>query len=832
MASNYQTTPFEPIKDGIFQPNWELAQKALTHKEAEVQDMFNTAGVLGDVTMRYYDDFDRDFVEEIRKEYGDAADEITNKMLASKDLTELNRYKKDLNALKKKLNTDFETGRIFNIQSTHDNVKKFLEDFEKQYQDDSTMLRQKDYYLNRFIEQTQGKDRSKRDRSRDGIFQGGELLKRQDYWKEWLDSEDFKHIANKNNWDAKTISEIERAGSFSSLFKDSSYTGLPLDRLRESYFGYMMNNEDRILDYAKRRTMFGYEDDWFNLDENGNPISINWNMPQIVEESYKDAKGNIVKTGKLVLQETGKEGRIGKLFAQAANPLQVERTEEKYRPWERSAALAWDKEQRKRQIEDAYAKVFINMDSAKRLSHTEKTLALQEFDDAYLNNIMSLSGSSGSYYTGNPEVDAETYAKWLLEYAGEAADPSNENFVTYKERYFTLTDEKRESFFSAVIDGEIGNNGFIYTGNEKVDAYTYTRVMEEQARILNPNLTFEELNNYSIYQRKNFLRADDYKKQQLFALAQRNHINYTNKELLEGYEGTDMVDKATNYVIGTQKKIIKDIQTRIANNEDFGDEDPYAAMATAKNLIGQAEALNNRRTEAYTASNVFIANNVPPAQAKIMTKAYSDQVNLNLDRMNFAIISPGMQIIDSSIDNNLPGVFSTGKDKIRVLNSVSGNTVRDFRGEFYILGAEGDLHSTPTGVRDDIRTTDGHSTVDLAALPMNTVEDRVFVAFFKEGKGITSLSDEERMNLDSYYVKLRNATTSRKKEEAQNQINQARAGGKGRVYDIITQNKVEYGVDIPERTATELNKEALEKKTVLPGAQTITSPMEGFYFSY
>ena len=767
MASNYQTTPFEPIKDGIFQPNWELAQKALSQKEAEVQDMFNTAGVLGDVTMRYYDDFDRDFVEEIRKEYGDAADELTNKMLAAKDLTELNRYKKDLNALKKKLNTDFETGRIYNIQSTHDNVKKFLEDFEKEYKDDPTMLRQKDYYLNRFIEQTQGKDRSKRDRSRDGIFQGGELLKRQDYWKEWLDSEDFKHIANKNNWDAKTISEIERAGSFSSLFKDSSYTGLPLDRLRESYFGYMMNNEDRILDYAKRRTMFGYEDDWFNLDENGNPISLNWNMPQIVEESYKDSNGNIVKTGNLVLQETGREGRIGKMFAQAANPLQVERTEEKYRPWERSAALAWNKEQRKRQIEDASAKVFINMDPAKRLSHVEKTLALQEFDDAYLNNIMGLMA-----------------------------------------------------------------DGFVYSGNEETDADTYAKVLANYVVNHNPNMTQEDLDDYYNEQKANFLRVDETKKQQLFALAQRNHINYTNKEILDGYEGTDMVDKATNYVIKTQKKIIKGIQNKIANNEDFGDEDPYAAITIAKNAIEQAEALINRRTEAYTASNVFITNNVPPAQAKAMTKAYSDQINLNLDRMNFAIISPGMEVIDSSTDNNLPGIFSSGKDKVRVLNSVSGNIVRDFRGEFYILGASGDLHSTPTGVRDDIRTTDGHSTVDLAALPMNTGADKAFVAFFKEGKGTAELSNTERIELDNYYAKLKNARTSREKENIQNQINQARAGGKGRVYDIVTQNKMEYGVNIPERDATELNKEALEKRTVLPGAQTITSPVEGFYFSY
>jgi len=151
MARFFQTAPTQFVEDFIYQPPWELIQKATAQKQAQYDNLMAQAKLFENLPIQHLQGEDDVYnVKELQKYYGEKANQITDAI--KKDPISLGKYLPNIEALSKELQADFTTGNISKIQSSYNAYQQWQKDNEQLKKDDpSRYAAANNYYLGQYL---------------------------------------------------------------------------------------------------------------------------------------------------------------------------------------------------------------------------------------------------------------------------------------------------------------------------------------------------------------------------------------------------------------------------------------------------------------------------------------------------------------------------------------------------------------------------------------------------------------------------------------------------------------------------------------------------------
>lgn len=130
MGRFYQTAQPEFIQDFVYQPPWELLDKAMATQQAGYDNTMGQASLLDNLDIKYINsDEERRNVQEIQQYYSDNMNSIVNNMQG--DAANWKKYQGDIRKLQKELQMDMQSGAISKIQGNYGKYQQYQKDMEK-----------------------------------------------------------------------------------------------------------------------------------------------------------------------------------------------------------------------------------------------------------------------------------------------------------------------------------------------------------------------------------------------------------------------------------------------------------------------------------------------------------------------------------------------------------------------------------------------------------------------------------------------------------------------------------------------------------------------------
>lgn len=193
MGRFFQAQPIELSKDNIYQPPLELMMAANQYKNQEIQQTGDNAQVLLDSLDFRHNQIDNENTKNITKEISDKVNnavEIFNKDLSSPEA------RKMLSSLKDEIKTRYNSGDIYNIQKTNDNLNAFEKQMDDAKLSELDKERHRAYFNNWAKENPTG--------SLKNFFSPGNIVEDKDTLTEYTKF----HNANKADIETKTRETI------------------------------------------------------------------------------------------------------------------------------------------------------------------------------------------------------------------------------------------------------------------------------------------------------------------------------------------------------------------------------------------------------------------------------------------------------------------------------------------------------------------------------------------------------------------------------------------------------------------------------------------------
>lgn len=370
MARFFQAQPVELVEDIIFQPNLELASAALMKKDADITEQLDELDLFNNLPISFWKDADQDTVNQIRDEYEQRVDDVVNQMMEG-DLTNTVNSRRLINQIRRDIERDYESGRIYQVQETAKNREKFLQKLEQLNPVDREAYSKA---FEKYLQENPGGSANR-------IFEAPEVFETEDLWNDYMSSDTWKGI------EAEVGSTITQTPSGRWIHQNgTTVSEKTAERIMKGFESYAMSRPN-LLGRARAGSEYFGEDNW--LDEEGNIRGVD------------DAEGML--------------GTIARRGAEALKYRNVQTTQQiTHNPYELAkynSDLAMDtwKEQRRIQAEEAKnspqpGSVGIARDASFFLNYTPEGKKITQEYHATRNNFLTnhMTDAQKEEYVNNP----------------------------------------------------------------------------------------------------------------------------------------------------------------------------------------------------------------------------------------------------------------------------------------------------------------------------------------------------------------------------------------------------------------------------------------------
>ena len=230
MARFYQPPKQGLVEGGIFQPNWELAQKSFGKQDQDIGDIVDTLSIMDVPAFEYNKMADEESAKMIKNKYEESIDDLTKSILS--DVGNTTKNKRKLAEFNRTIKKDMESGDISKLQDHKKSIDKYIESFGglKSKGEASKF----GSLLNDYYKSANGEG------ALTNPFNGPDVVSMEGLtFNSYLGSDYYKSLVSDKNGKAYVRDDGTKLMNVSGSLEE-----LTPDRIAASYLGYLNDNQD------------------------------------------------------------------------------------------------------------------------------------------------------------------------------------------------------------------------------------------------------------------------------------------------------------------------------------------------------------------------------------------------------------------------------------------------------------------------------------------------------------------------------------------------------------------------------------------------------------
>ncbi len=297
MARFYRTSVPDFVDDFMYQPPWEIIEKAMTFNEQGIQNALANTKVFDNLEIQHLNDpILNAKVEEIKNKYSGSADEIASNIQSEVSINPQawKKYLPQISNLQSEFQKDFTSGDIAKMQRDYANRLNF-EEINKDIKESNPEL----YYsaLNSITEEWA------KDPERKSEWVGERLSN--------FDINDKEIIEGLKDFEAEVVTQIQNGYITETKYKDEN-------AIVQDYVDTVFSNPkaQQFLQQAIKYKLPGF------VDKNGNPIPPEIPINKITKEpvSFEEYNKEVKLYNSLTEEERAEQGRDQLKYEVVLNP--------------------------------------------------------------------------------------------------------------------------------------------------------------------------------------------------------------------------------------------------------------------------------------------------------------------------------------------------------------------------------------------------------------------------------------------------------------------------------------------------------------------------------